>query len=76
VLAGVLGGRPEEEAEEEAIQMRVGSAWENFEPVPGKLKVHPEALYFPEACTHFFEGNEAVLRPVIHVAMSGGFPVP
>jgi hypothetical protein len=57
---GTLSGRPEEEAEEDAM-WKARAACADFEPVPGLLKAHPEILHFPEARTHFFEGNEGTL---------------
>jgi hypothetical protein len=68
VLAGVLGGRPEEEWLEDAMWTAC-SAWENFDPVHGKLKERPEALFVPESCTHFFEGNEDTLFDLSHTQL-------
>jgi hypothetical protein len=55
-----VGNLPEEEGPEDAMWTAC-SAWANFEPVPGKPKVHSEILYFPEASTYFFEGDEDTL---------------
>jgi hypothetical protein len=60
ILAGIQSGRSEEEAEEDAT-WEVLAAWANFEPCPGQDNVQSMVLYFPEACTHFFEGHEAIL---------------
>jgi hypothetical protein len=60
ILAGVVGNRPEEEGLKDALWTAY-SLWANFDLVPGKLKSHPETLFFSEACTNFFEGNQDTL---------------
>jgi hypothetical protein len=61
VLTGTGSGRPEEEAEEDAMWTACAE-WANFEPQVARPKTHKEVLLFMEGCTHFFEGNEQILH--------------
>lgn len=56
MLTGTVSGRPEEEAEEDAMWTECAELV-NSESVVGKPTAHVETLYFTEACTHFFEEN-------------------
>jgi hypothetical protein len=56
ILVGVLGNRPEEEVQEDAMWIACAE-WSNFEPIPGHPKEHPELLHFPTECSHFSEGK-------------------
>jgi hypothetical protein len=68
VLAGVVSGRPEDDAEEHT-PWTACAAWAGFEPVVGQAKRHEETLLFPDVCTHFFEGNEQTLHDLSSTAV-------